>query len=282
MHLVESAGANLMSYRVEQFIHGGGLFYMLNNTICQAGLFLSTGSVEMWARTDDVDGLGGLAGRMPITFVSFLVAAMAVAGVPPLNGSVSSWMVYRGIVGLMWEGNKFYALFLIAVMLGSALTLASFLTLLHSVFLGRRPAALARTREAGFAMWLPSVVLAFFCVLFGVFACQMPLRGLIYPSLPLFVRPVGIWQTVLTTLLVLAALGVGLLMYLRGTDGRRTSVGGETTGDKQEGQVAVSAFYASAKQVPILNELLKCGDRGTFDIYNWLTRLVRALVRVFR
>ena len=54
----------------------GGLFYMLNNTICQAGLFLSTGSVEMWARTDDVDGLGGLAGRMPITFVSFLVAAM--------------------------------------------------------------------------------------------------------------------------------------------------------------------------------------------------------------
>lgn len=264
----------------------GGLFHMLNNTVYKTGLFLSAGSVEMWAKTDDIDELGGLAGRMPITFVSFLVAAMAIAGVPPLNGFVSKWMVYQGVVELAKEGNKLYPLFLIAAMLGSVLTLASFLKLLHSMFLGQRPAELARTREAGFAMWLPPIVLAFVCVLFGVFAYQIPLRGLIYPSLPLLVEPVGTWQPLLTTLLVLASLAIGVLVYLLGTARRpttaRTFVGGEAIADTEEGRVTGSAFYTPVKHLPILDELLKYGEKGAFDIYGWLTGTLRALGLVFR
>jgi formate hydrogenlyase subunit 3/multisubunit Na+/H+ antiporter MnhD subunit len=67
----------------------GGLFHMLNHSIYKSALFLSAGSVSHNARTDEIDQLGGLAGRMPVTFVSFLVAALAIAGVPPLNGLVS-------------------------------------------------------------------------------------------------------------------------------------------------------------------------------------------------
>jgi len=264
----------------------GGLFHMLNNTIYKTGLFLSAGSVEMWGKTDEIDELGGLAGRMPVTFVSFLVAALAIAGVPPLNGFVSKWMVYQGVVELAKEGNKLYPLFLIAAMLGSVLTLASFLKLIHSMFLGQRPAALARTREAGFAMWLPPVVLAFACILFGVFAYEIPLRGLIYPSLPLLVEPVGIWQPVLTTLLVLASLGIGALVYLFGTARRttatRTFVGGEMIADDEESRVTGTAFYTPVKHLPILDELLKYGERGAFDIYNWLTGSLRALGLISR
>ena len=264
----------------------GGLFHMLNHSIYKAGLFLSAGAVEMWAKTDEIDELGGLAGRMPVTFVSFLVAALAIAGVPPLNGFVSKWMVYQGVVELAKEGNKLYPLFLIAAMLGSVLTLASFLKLIHSMFLGQRPAALARTREAGFAMWLPPVVLAFVCVLFGIFAYQIPLRGLIYPGLPLLVEPVGIWQPVLTTLLVLVALGIGVVVYLFGTARRptaaRTFVGGESTAEDEEGRVTGTAFYTPVKHLPILDELLKYGEKGAFDIYNWLTGTLRALGLVFR
>ena len=264
----------------------GGLFHMLNNTVYKTGLFLSAGSVEMWAKTDEIDELGGLAGRMPVTFVSFLVAALAIAGVPPLNGFVSKWMVYQGVVELAKEGNKLYPLFLIAAMLGSVLTLASFLKLIHSMFLGQRPAALARTREAGFAMWLPPVVLAFVCVLFGVFAYQIPLRGLIYPGLPLLVEPVGTWQPVLTTLLVLVSLGIGVLVYLFGTARRptaaRTFVGGESTAEDEEGRVTGTAFYTPVKHLPILDELLTYGEKGAFDIYNWLTGTLRALGLVFR
>jgi formate hydrogenlyase subunit 3/multisubunit Na+/H+ antiporter MnhD subunit len=264
----------------------GGLFHMLNNTIYKTGLFLSAGSVEMWAKTDNTDDLGGLAERMPITFVSFFVAAMAIAGVPPLNGFVSKWMVYQGVVELAQEGNKLYPLFLIAAMLGSVLTLASFLKLLHSMFLGQRPAALARTREAGFAMWLPPAVLALVCIVFGVFAYQIPLRGLIYPSLPLLVEPIGIWQPVLTTLLVAASLAIGVLVYLLGTARRptaaRTFVGGEMIADDEESRVTGTAFYSPIKHLPILDELLRYGEKGAFDVYNWIVGVLRALGLVFR
>jgi formate hydrogenlyase subunit 3/multisubunit Na+/H+ antiporter MnhD subunit len=264
----------------------GGLFHMLNHSIYKAGLFLSAGSVEMWGKTDEIDELGGLAGRMPITFVSFLVAAMAIAGVPPLNGFVSKWMVYQGVVELAREGNKLYPILLVAAMLGSVLTLASFLKLIHAIFLGQRPTALARTREAGFAMWLPPAVLAALCILFGVFAYPIPLRGLIYPSLPLFVEPIGIWQPGLTTLLIFASLGIGLLIYLFGTARRttasRTFVGGEMIADDEESRVTGTAFYTPVKHLPILDELLKYGERGAFDVYNWITAALQALGLVSR
>jgi len=264
----------------------GGLFHMLNNTIYKTGLFLSAGAVEMWGKTDEIDELGGLAGRMPVTFVSFLVASLAIAGVPPLNGFVSKWMVYQGVIGLAGEGNRLFPVYLIAAMLGSVLTLAALLKVIHGVFLGQRPAALARTREAGFAMWLPPVVLAFVCILFGVFAYQIPLRGLIYPSLPLLIEPIGIWQPVLTTLLILASLGVGVLIYLLGTarnpTAGRTFVGGEKTAEDEEGRVAGTAFYTPVKHLPILDELLKYGEMGAFDVYNWLTRTLHTFGLVFR
>jgi formate hydrogenlyase subunit 3/multisubunit Na+/H+ antiporter MnhD subunit len=264
----------------------GGLFHMLNHSIYKTGLFLSAGSVEHWAGTDEIDKLGGLARQMPLTFISFLVAAFAISGVPPLNGFVSKWMVYQGIIGLAHEGNRLYPVFLIAAMLGSVLTLASFMKLLHAVFFGQRPESLARVREVGFGMWLPPVVLAFVCVLFGVFAYQVPLRGLIYPSLPLLIEPTGIWQPVLTTLLILASLGIGVLFYLLGTARKptaaRTFVGGEKIADDEESRVVGTAFYTPVKHLPILDELLKYGEMGAFDIYNWLTGILRALGFVFR
>jgi len=249
-------------------------------------LFLSAGSVEHWAKTDEIDKLGGLARQMPLTFISFLVAAFAISGVPPLNGFVSKWMVYQGIIGLAHEGNRLYPVFLAAAMLGSVLTLASFMKLLHAVFFGQRPESLARVREVGFSMWLPPALLAALCVVFGVFAYQMPLRSLIYPSLPLLIEPTGIWQPVLTTLLLLASLGIGLLIYLFGTARRptaaRTFVGGEKIADDEESRVTGTAFYTPVKQLPILDELLKYGERGAFDIYNWLTGTLQALGLVFR
>jgi len=171
-------------------------------------------------------------------------------------------------------------------MLGSVLTLASFLKLLHAMFFGQRPATLAKVREAGFGMWLPPVLLALACVFFGVFAYQIPLRGFIYPSLPLLVEPTGVWQPALTTLLLLAALGLGVLIYLlgtaRATTAVRTFVGGEKIADEEESRVTGTAFYTPVKHLPILDELLKYGERGAFDIYNWLTGIFGALGLIFR
>jgi len=264
----------------------GGLFHMLNNAIYKSGLFLSAGSVEHWTKNDEIEKLGGLARQMPMTFVSFLICALAIAGVPPLNGFVSKWMVYQGIIDLAREGNRLYPIFLVAAMLGSVLTLASFLKLLHAVFLGQRPAALAKVREAGFTMWLPPFILALTCVAFGVFAYQLPLRGLIYPALPLWIQPSGIWQPVLTTLLILIALGLGALIYLLGTVRKpvtgETFVGGEKVAEDEEGRVPGTAFYSSVKEMPVLGDLLRFGETGAFDLFNWVTGLLSALGVVFR
>jgi formate hydrogenlyase subunit 3/multisubunit Na+/H+ antiporter MnhD subunit len=264
----------------------GGLFHMLNHAIYKTGLFLSAGSVEHWAKTDEIDKLGGLARQMPLTFVSFLVAAFAISGVPPLNGFVSKWMVYQGVIGLAHEGSRLYPVFLIAAMLGSVLTLASFMKLLHAVFFGQRPESLAKVREVGFGMWLPPVMLAALCIIFGVFAYQLPLRGLVYPSLPLLIEPTGIWQPALTTLLLLASLGIGVLIYLLGTARRptaaRTFVGGEKIADDEEGRVVGTAFYSPVKHLPILSDLLRFGELGAFDLYNWIVAAGRGISFVAR
>ncbi|MBM3790704.1 MAG: hypothetical protein FJW35_10210, partial [Acidobacteria bacterium] len=264
----------------------GGLFHMLNHAIYKAGLFLSAGTVEHWAKTDEIEKLGGLARQMPVTFVSFLICAMAIAGLPPLNGFASKWMVYQGIIEVWREGNWFFAVILVAAMLGSVLTLASFLKMLHAMFFGQRPAALAKVREGGFTMWLPPLVLALLCVAFGLFAYQVPLRGLVYPALPFAVEPFGVWQPVLTTLLLLVGLGLGALIYLLGTGSKpavgKTFVGGERIADEEESRVPGTAFYSPVKSLPVIGELLHFGEAGAFDLYNWVKGLAGGLSAVFR
>ncbi|MBU2266395.1 MAG: complex I subunit 5 family protein, partial [Candidatus Omnitrophica bacterium] len=91
----------------------GGLFHMLNHAIYKSCLFFSAGSVEKQAKTTNLDSLGGLAKYMPVTFVTFLIAAFAISGIPPFNGFVSKWMVYQGILETAKTGGKLWVVWLI-------------------------------------------------------------------------------------------------------------------------------------------------------------------------
>lgn len=265
----------------------GGLFHMVNHAMYKSGLFLAAGSVEHWTRSDELDRLGGLARQMPLTFASFLVFALSIAGVPPLNGFASKWMVYQGIIDAGRAGNHLFPFYLVCAMLGSVLTLASFLKLLHAVFLGRRPAHLAKVRDVPITMWLPTVLLALACVAFGVFYRQIPLNGLVLPALPFHGSGLaGIWQPEVATSLLLAGLGLGAVIYLLGTAGRpvsgRTFVGGESIADEEESRVPGTAFYSPVKKLPVVGELLDFGGRGAFDLANWISGTLRGFGRVFR
>jgi len=260
----------------------GGLFHMLNNAIYKTGLFLAGGSVEHWARTDELEKLGGVAKQMPLTFVSFFICALAIAGVPPLNGFFSKWMVYQGVLSIGSEGNRLFPVFLVAAMLGSVLTLASFLKMLHALFFGQRPANLERVREVSMTMWLPPFLLALACVVFGVFAYQLPLARLILPGLGLYeVTLYGVWSPIPATLLLIAALGFGAILYLFGTAARpvegKTFVGGEKIADAEESRVPGTAFYSSVKHTPLIGEMLIFGERGAFDLYNWLVGIFKVV-----
>src|SRR4030067_3261711 len=111
----------------------GGLLHLITMIVVKGSLFLCGGSIEYRTGKTRFSEMGGLAGAMPLTFAATMVAALAIAGVPPLNAFVSKWFIYQGILD---RGGPWSPLFLLIAMFGSALTLASFMKLLYSMFWG--------------------------------------------------------------------------------------------------------------------------------------------------
>ena len=149
----------------------GCLLHVWNHSFFKSLLFLCAGSVVHATRTRQLDRLGGLAKAMPWTSACFLVGAVAICGLPPLNGFVSEWLVYLGMFrGAVAPGTASGAVFGIPVlaMIG-ALAVACFVKVFGTVFLGEPRGRVARhPREAPVAMRLPMAVLAACCVLIGV------------------------------------------------------------------------------------------------------------------
>jgi len=153
----------------------GGLFHMLNHALYKSCLFLTAGSVEKQVGTTDLEKLGGLIKKMPLTFVFFAVAALSISGVPPFNGFFSKELVYHAA---RERGMVFY----IVAVTGAFLTAASFLKLGHAVFLGKLLPEHKDVKEAPVTMLVPMGILAFICVFFGVFN-YLPLHNFIQPIL---------------------------------------------------------------------------------------------------
>jgi len=275
----------------------GGLFHMLNNTIYKSALFLCAGVVEKETGTTDLDRLGGLARLMPVTFITCTVAALSISGIPPLNGFASKWMIYQGIISSGEDGGLGWVVWLAIAMLGSALTLASFVKVLHATFLCKPSAEIRKLKihEARISMLIPLVVLAVLCVVFGVFAFQVPLGQLIFPLVQVDVP--GVWWAGPATLLLLVAFIVGLVLYLltmRGGKLRRvrTYIGGEKiqdvyiSGDEQGEQRHVEVtgvdFYNSIEQLPGLQRYYSLTRKRVFDIYDFLRRGSNYVIQMLR
>ena len=264
----------------------GGLFHMLNHAIYKCCLFLGAGAVEKRTGTTELEELGGLAKVMPVTFITMLIAALSISGVPPFNGFASKWLIYQGTIEI---GRP---ICLIAALFGSALTLASFIKVIHSVFLGRKPERLPAIKSAGFAMAFPMVVLAALCVLFGVFA-QVPLRYLIGPAVGMKFGELhgmisltrAIWSPTLATLLMLVALVIGIIIYLVSTASkpRITSifVGGEKF-DSETVRFPGTGFYETIRELNPLKVLYHDANIGVYDLYVLGGKYGMKLVEVVR
>lgn len=140
----------------------GGLFHLLNNAIYKVLLFMCAGAIIYRVGTSNLDELGGLGKNMPITATLFVVGALAISGVPPFNGFASKWTIY--VAGI--EAGQPICTAIAVVM--SALTLAYFLKAINLMFLGQRPEHLREVKEAPLLMLFPMLMLAAFCVVFGI------------------------------------------------------------------------------------------------------------------
>jgi formate hydrogenlyase subunit 3/multisubunit Na+/H+ antiporter MnhD subunit len=256
----------------------GGLFHMVNHAIYKGCLFLCSGSVEKREGTTDLDSLGGLARYMPITFFSCVVAALAISGIPPLNGFVSKWMVYQGIIQLGRNGGHIWVIWLVAAMFGSALTLASFMKVLHAVFLGVRARKGDGPKEVGPAMAIPMLVLAALCLAFGIFAYAIPLSGFILPAVDSMVSMnvpdlgqwLGWWSPGLATVFIVIGILIGLIIYGAGRlKAVRTSsmyVGGEIL--PGEARVTGTDFYNTVSDMGFFHGVYTAAEKRAFDTYD--------------
>jgi len=150
----------------------GALLHVWNHGLFKALLFFSAGSVLHATGTREIDRLGGLWRRMPYTGFAFLLGAVAICGLPPLNGLISELLIYLGLFRVGAAGPVPWlagALAAAALALIGALALACFVKAFGSIFLGT-----ARTRdvegahEAGPAMLTPLAILGFACLFIGL------------------------------------------------------------------------------------------------------------------
>ena len=252
----------------------GALFHMINNTIYKSSLFLSAGAVESRTKDSDLDNLGGLAKFMPLTFICAFIASLAISGVPPFNGFVSKWMIYQGIITLGKSGHKLWIIWLAAAMFGSALTLASFIKLLHAVFLGQMSAKLkakvSQLKEAGIGLIIPMTILSLLCIIFGVFAFKVPLpfikealgdTGVHYP---------GLWNASLATIFILIGLFIGCVIYFIGNVKAVREDDHYIGGEKVNEEMRLSGvhFYDTIKNMWGLKTMYALAHKKVFDIYD--------------
>jgi formate hydrogenlyase subunit 3/multisubunit Na+/H+ antiporter MnhD subunit len=257
----------------------GGVFHMLNNAIYKCCLFLCGGAVEQQTGTAELDRLGGLGKKMSVTFAACLVAALSISGIPPFNGFVSKWMVYQGVIqmGTAQTGvaAKLWPIWLTCAMFGSALTLASFVKLLHSLFLSRLPSELKDVKEVSPLQFIPMAVLAVLCVFFGVFYA-VPLNRFIYPALN--IQPgaaiFGTWESILATALLVFGILIGLVILFIGLlvhQGRCRTVPTWTCGEIQPNDEMIvpgTGFYKTVSSMGGLRQLYSAQEKGHFDLYN--------------
>jgi hydrogenase-4 component B len=151
----------------------GALLHVWNHALFKALLFFSAGSVIHSVHTREIDHLGGLAKRMPRTALCFLIGAVAICGLPPLNGFVSELLIYLGLFhtlgdrgGWSLAGASFAAPTLALI---GALAVACFVKVYGAVFLGAaRSQHAAEGHESPRTMVGPMFVLAGCCFFIGL------------------------------------------------------------------------------------------------------------------
>ena len=150
------------------------LLHTWNHTLMKGLLFLAAGSVLHGAHTKDLERLGGVLRHMPRTGSMMILGSVAIAGLPPLNGFVSEWLLYLALLQAALASAGSTSVFLLLavglVSLVGALAGFAFVRLVGTSLLGQeRSESRDHPHESPVAMVLPMAVLAALCVGIGLF-----------------------------------------------------------------------------------------------------------------
>ncbi|MBZ4662893.1 MAG: NADH/Ubiquinone/plastoquinone [Caloramator sp.] len=140
----------------------GSLFHVVNHMILKAAIFLTLAAVIFRTGESEMHKLGGLVYRMPLTFMTFLLGIIAAAGIPPLNGFGSKWMIIQALM------SKKMVVFAIAMIFASTGAFMYLFRALASIFLGQLPDRYKDVKEVPLTMAVPMFIMMVIMLLVGV------------------------------------------------------------------------------------------------------------------
>jgi len=152
----------------------GALLHTLNHSLFKSLLFYGTGNVYQSTHTMDIEKLGGLVKRMPHTSFLFLIAALAICGLPPFNGFVSEFLIYNGLFTGLHGSDKALLSTIVIGLFGLALigglAMLCFTKAFGAVFLGTGRSNLPHTPvEAEFGKLIPMYAVVMLIMAIGLF-----------------------------------------------------------------------------------------------------------------
>jgi len=179
-HSVENIGIILLglgtaligvSYQVPALIGlgmAGGLLHVVNHGLFKGLLFLAAGSMIHATGTRRMSSYGGLLKTMPLTGIFFLGGAIAICGLPPLNGFVSEWLIYLGMLHCGQQPIGGVLLAVPGLTLIGALALLCFSKVFGLCFLGQLRAANPAPHESPVSMLIAMGMLLAGCLVIGL------------------------------------------------------------------------------------------------------------------
>jgi formate hydrogenlyase subunit 3/multisubunit Na+/H+ antiporter MnhD subunit len=146
----------------------GALFHITNHMLFKGGLFLISGALILRVSTRKMHKMGGLLKQMPVTAICFLVASLAMSGIPLLNGALSKEAIRDATDAAipLWSGYEWIGWLQV---LGSILTFICLIHAFYVIFMGKPKDEFVQVKEAPLYMLIPIVIMAGLCVVIGLF-----------------------------------------------------------------------------------------------------------------
>ena len=249
-HSIENIGIILMGLGMSMIFLGSGhpllgtlglvaaLYHTLNHALFKGLLFLGAGAVLYRTHERDLEHMGGLIQRMPVTAFMFLVGSVAISALPPFNGFVSEWLTFQTALQAPALDNGVLRMIMpiaaALLALTGALAAACFVKAFGIAFLGRpRSRHVAHAREVPRGMLLGMGLLAVLCLVLGILPVPMieamaPItRLLVHSALPSATAQGWLWLTPVSPdvasysapfvmLALILVFGLGYLFLKRG------------------------------------------------------------------
>ena len=167
-------GMGTANHSLAQLGFAAALLHTLNHALFKSLLFYTAGNVYQATHTLNIEQLGGLIKKMPQTAFLFLIAAIAICGIPPFNGFISEFLIYNGLYHWMPNASLLSLIAivftLLALVMVGGLAMLCFTKAFGVVFLGNpRKEFQYEIKEPPFFQLLPLYFIVFLIISIGLF-----------------------------------------------------------------------------------------------------------------